>query len=127
MSGTHGGRLFGFASTAHDVLEGMDLSGTRAIVTGGASGIGLATVQALAGAGAEVTIATRNPTAAQAVAAQVARQTGSDVRGASLDLASPESVAAFVDSWTGPLQLLICNAGVMAIPERRLTAAGWEM
>ena len=52
---------FDATSTAADVVAGHDLSGTRAIVTGGGSGIGVETVRALASAGAEVTIAVRDP------------------------------------------------------------------
>ena len=51
---------FGVESTAAEVVEGIDLSGTRAIVTGAASGIGVETARALAGAGAEVTLAVRD-------------------------------------------------------------------
>ena len=51
---------FGFATTADDVIAGLDLSGKQVIVTGGASGIGLETARALANAGAEVTLAVRN-------------------------------------------------------------------
>jgi pyruvate/2-oxoglutarate dehydrogenase complex dihydrolipoamide dehydrogenase (E3) component len=51
---------FGAGSTAADVVAGIDLTGRRAIVTGGASGIGVETARALAGAGAEVTLAVRN-------------------------------------------------------------------
>ena len=50
---------FGAESTAAEVVEGIDLSGKRAIVTGAASGIGIETARALAGAGAAVTIAVR--------------------------------------------------------------------
>ena len=51
---------FGFESTALEVVEGIDLTGKRAIVTGGASGIGIETARALASAGAEVTLAVRD-------------------------------------------------------------------
>lgn len=51
---------FGATSTASDVIAGVDLTGRRAIVTGGASGLGRETARALATAGAEVTVATRN-------------------------------------------------------------------
>jgi NADPH-dependent 2,4-dienoyl-CoA reductase/sulfur reductase-like enzyme len=51
---------FGFQSTAAQVLEGVDLSGQRAIVTGASSGIGVETARALACAGAEVTLAVRD-------------------------------------------------------------------
>src|ERR1700729_100786 len=51
---------FGFDSTAAEVIEGIDLSGKRAIVTGGSSGIGVETARALSGAGADVTLAVRD-------------------------------------------------------------------
>ena len=51
---------FGFETTALEVLDGVDLSGRKAIITGGASGIGLETARALAHAGAEVTLAVRD-------------------------------------------------------------------
>ena len=59
---------FGRESTAAEVLKGVDLTGKRAIVTGGASGIGVETARALAGAGAEVTIAVRNQEAGRRTA-----------------------------------------------------------
>lgn len=116
---------FGFSSTASQVVEGVDLSGRRAIVTGGASGIGVETAAALAGAGAEVTLAVRNVEAAREVAAKIDADPG-DVDIAHLDLTDQRSVEAFADSWRGPLHLLINNAGVMASPEER-TAQGWEL
>ncbi|HWN32581.1 MAG TPA: SDR family NAD(P)-dependent oxidoreductase, partial [Pseudonocardia sp.] len=62
---------FNFHSTAAEVVEGIDLSGRRAIVTGGASGIGVETARALAGAGAEVTLAVRNAEAGATVATDI--------------------------------------------------------
>ena len=99
----------------------------RAIVTGGASGIGIETARALAGAGAEVTLAVRNVEAGNRTAEDIAATTG-NARGrlASLDLADRASVASFVAAWDGPLHILVNNAGVMALPERR-TPEGWEM
>ncbi|BDI32415.1 oxidoreductase [Capsulimonas corticalis] len=114
-------------STAADVLAGVDLNGRRAIVTGGASGIGVETARALAGAGAEVTIAVRNAEAGARAAEDIAATTGSEkVRVALLDLADRASVAAFVAAWEGPLHILVNNAGVMASPEMR-TPEEWEM
>lgn len=119
---------FGFHSTAEDVSEGVDLSGTRAIVTGAASGIGVETARALADRGAAVTLAVRDTAAGTRVAADIAATTGNDdVRVAPLDLADRTSVAAFVAAWEGPLHVLVNNAGVMAIPELQLTPEGWEM
>jgi NAD(P)-dependent dehydrogenase (short-subunit alcohol dehydrogenase family) len=112
---------FGHASTAAEVVEGVDLSGKRAIVTGGASGIGIETARALAGAGAEVTLAVRNLEAGERVAAEI------DARVAPLELADPASVDGFVRAWDGPLDILVNNAGVMALPERRLSPAGYEL
>ncbi len=113
---------FGATSTAAEVLAGIDLSGRRAIVTGGASGIGAETAGTLAAACAEVTLAVRDPAAGR----QVAGAIGGRVEVAALDLADPASVAAFVAGWEGPLHILVANAGVMATPERR-TAQGWEL
>ncbi|MEU7941189.1 SDR family NAD(P)-dependent oxidoreductase [Microbispora bryophytorum] len=113
-------------ATAAEVIEGVDLTGRRVVVTGGASGIGTETVRVLAAAGAEVTIATRDPAAAAKVAATFADLPGT-VRSAALDLADLSSVAAFVRDWRGPLDVLVANAGVMAIPVREVTAQGWEM
>ena len=118
---------FGFGSTALEVVEGVDLSGRRAVVTGGASGIGVETVRALAAAGAEVTIAARDVEAGRRVAAEVSASTGnSRVLVAPLELTSQESVKAFAAAWDGPLHLLVNNAGVMASPLTR-TQEGWEL
>ena len=114
-------------STAEQVVEGIDLTGRRVIVTGGASGIGIETARALAGAGAEVTLAVRDTAAGQRTAADIATTTGNaQVLVAPLDLADQASVAAFVAGWDGPLHVLVNNAGVMASPELR-TPEGWEL
>ena len=114
-------------STAAEVIEGIDLTGRRAIVTGGASGIGIDTAQALAGAGAEVTLAVRNLAAGERTADNIIAATGNkQVLVAPLDLADRASVAAFTAEWDGPLHILVNNAGVMACPEAR-TAEGWEL
>ena len=63
-------------STAAEVVNGIDLTGRRAIVTGGASGIGIETARALAGAGAEVTLAVRNVEAGERTAAGITGTTG---------------------------------------------------
>jgi NAD(P)-dependent dehydrogenase (short-subunit alcohol dehydrogenase family) len=118
---------FDAATTAAEVIEGIDLSGMRAIVTGGASGIGIETARARASAGADVTIAVRNPDAGDLVAADIIGSTDNKaVRVARLDLADQASVRALVASWDGPLHILIDNAGVMAAPLLR-TPEGWEL
>jgi NAD(P)-dependent dehydrogenase (short-subunit alcohol dehydrogenase family) len=113
---------FGFESTALEVVEGIDLTGKRAIVTGGASGIGIETARALASAGAEVTLAVRDVTAGERVATDVGATSVSY-----LDLANLESVDAFARGWDGPLHILVNNAGVMAIQELTLNGDGLEM
>jgi NAD(P)-dependent dehydrogenase (short-subunit alcohol dehydrogenase family) len=119
---------FGFASTAAEVVTGIDLSGQRAIVTGASSGIGIETARALAGAGADVTLAVRDTDAGDRAAADIAITTYNPaVHVARLDLADQASVAAFVAGWSGPLHLLVNNAGVMALPELQLTREGWEL
>jgi NAD(P)-dependent dehydrogenase (short-subunit alcohol dehydrogenase family) len=119
---------FGFDSTAAEVIAGVDLSGRRAIVTGGSSGIGVETARALAGAGAEVTLAVRDTAAGERTAGDIRASTAKGaIRVGRLDLADQASVAAFVAQWNGPLHLLINNAGVMALPELQLTPEGWEM
>jgi NAD(P)-dependent dehydrogenase (short-subunit alcohol dehydrogenase family) len=114
-------------STAAEVVEGIDLSGRRMIVTGGSSGIGIETARALAGAGAQVTLAVRDVRAGQRVAFDIMATTDSEeVLVGPLDLTDPASVAAFVAHWEGPLDVLVNNAGVMAAPLTR-TRQGWEL
>jgi NAD(P)-dependent dehydrogenase (short-subunit alcohol dehydrogenase family) len=123
MSATLQRTGFGFESRAAEVAESIDLSDKRVIVTGGASGIGVETARALAGTGAEVTLAVRDTDAGERTAADI----DGDVRVAPLDLADPASIAAFVAAWDAPLHVLVNNAGVMALPERVLTPQGYEL
>ena len=107
-----------------------DQSGRVAVVTGANGGLGLETARALAGAGAHVVMAARNPQKAAAAA--------DDIRGSypdasleivSLDLGSQAATKTAADeiASTHPeIDLLINNAGVMGIP-RTLTADGHEM
>jgi NAD(P)-dependent dehydrogenase (short-subunit alcohol dehydrogenase family) len=118
---------FDATSTADDVVAGTDLTSVRALVTGASSGIGLETARSLARAGAEVTLAVRNTDAGVEAAEDIARSTGSDgVHVAALDLADRATVASFIESWHGPLHLLINNAGVIT-PALSRTAEGWEL
>jgi len=118
---------FDAASTADDVVAGADLSGVRAVVTGASSGIGLETARSLVRGGAEVTLAVRNIEAGLEAARDIARSTGRDgARVAHLDLADRLAVSGFLQSWAGPLHLLINNAGVIT-PGPARTAEGWEL
>ncbi|MFI7522002.1 SDR family NAD(P)-dependent oxidoreductase [Micromonospora globbae] len=127
MTSTRVSTPFTNKTTALEVVRGVDLTGRRAVVTGGASGIGVETARALAQAGADVTLAVRNPSAGQEALADITATTGNDrILVAPLDLADLGSVAAFVANWDGPLHILVDNAGIMAAPEMR-TPQGWEM
>ncbi|MFJ5293219.1 SDR family NAD(P)-dependent oxidoreductase [Streptomyces sp. NPDC088348] len=118
---------FTAASTAADVLRDLDLTGVRAIVTGGSSGIGTETARALTAAGAEVTLAVRNMAAGDTVAEAIGTSTGrARPQVARLDLADRTTVARFVTAWRGPLHLLINNAGVVTGGLER-TGEGWEL
>ncbi|TVZ97559.1 oxidoreductase [Streptomyces sp. BK340] len=99
-----------------------DLSGRTAVITGANSGLGLATAEALARAGAHVVFAVRDPARGGAAAANVSGSV--EVR--RLDLADLASVREFAAGWQGPIDLLINNAGVMMLPEQR-TKDGFEM
>ena len=117
-------------TTTDEVLAGADLRGTRAIVTGGAAGLGRETARALAAAGADVLIAARDPDKARA-AADAIRDTvpNASVDIGALDLASLASVREFAGSFVqehGACGLLINNAGVMATPFGR-TSDGFEL
>src|SRR5690349_14808434 len=116
---------FGFHSTAEEVVNGIDLSETRIIVTGRSSGIGIETARTLALIGAEVTFADTNVEAGTIVAANIKGTTSNPkVAVAHLDLADLASVREFVGSWRGPLHILINNAGIMALPELMRTRKG---
>jgi NAD(P)-dependent dehydrogenase (short-subunit alcohol dehydrogenase family) len=99
------------ASTAADVLEGIDLSGRTAIVTGGHVGLGLETTRALSEAGASVVVGVRSPERAAPALAGVDR-----VQIERLDLMDPASIDAFAARYVDsrrPLHMLINNAGLM--------------
>ncbi|MFD0031798.1 SDR family NAD(P)-dependent oxidoreductase [Streptomyces sp. NPDC127172] len=117
------GSGFGAGSTADDVLEGIDLTGRLALVTGGYSGIGVETTRALTKVGARVVVPARRIGAAQENLAGI-----DGVEVAELDLGDLDSVRAFAERFlaTGrPLDIVIDSAGIMACPETRV-GPGWE-
>jgi NAD(P)-dependent dehydrogenase (short-subunit alcohol dehydrogenase family) len=117
------GSGFGAESTAEEVSEGIDLSGRLAIVTGGYSGIGLETTRVLVERGAHVIVpARRRAAAAEALAGL------DNVEIDDLDLGDQASVQAFagrVIASGRSVDLLLCNAGIMACDETRI-GPGWE-
>lgn len=105
---------FNAASTAAEVMAGIDLRGQLAVVTGGYSGLGLLTAKSLAAAGAQVIVPARDTERAEVALAGV-----DGVRVLPMDLMQAESVAAFSQSVVSagqPLSLLINCAGIMAAP-----------
>lgn len=114
---------FGADSTAGQVLRGVDLTGKLALVTGGYSGLGLATTRALAQAGARVVVPARRPSAARQAVEGI---DGVEVE--ELELTDLESVRAFAERFLASdrgLDIVINNAGIMATPETRV-GPGWE-
>ena len=123
-------KTFGAKSTTDDVLEGIGLSGKRALVTGVSAGLGVETARALAAHGAEVIGAARDLAKAKAATAAVRADAanGGGLELIRLDLASLASVRACADALVDdgkPFDLVICNAGVMATPFGK-TADGFE-
>ena len=119
----------GFETTTDEVIQGIDLSGRVALVTGASSGLGAETARVLASAGAAVTLTARDIPKVEAVAEEIRAATGATVDVGELSLDRPDSVRAFAKQWLADhdiLHLLINNAGVMACPLAR-TAEGWEM
>jgi NAD(P)-dependent dehydrogenase (short-subunit alcohol dehydrogenase family) len=96
-------------------------TGRTVVVTGANSGLGLATARALATAGAHVVLAVRDTARGAAAAAEL----DGDVEVRRLDLADLASVRAFADGWTGDLDILINNAGIMMVPAG-VTVDGFE-
>jgi NAD(P)-dependent dehydrogenase (short-subunit alcohol dehydrogenase family) len=114
---------FSAASTAQDVIKGIDLSGKIAIVTGGYSGIGLETVRVLSAAGARVIVPARDyDRAAQALNGI------SNIEIEEMELMKPDSIDAFATRFLKagrPVHLLINSAGIMATPLMR-DSRGYE-
>lgn len=114
---------FGPETTAKEVLGNGDLKGKIALVTGGYSGIGLATSRVLAEAGATVIVPARTPEKARTAVAGIP-----NVELDVVDLMDPASIDGLAQRLLAsgrPLHILINNAGIMATPLRR-DARGYE-
>jgi NAD(P)-dependent dehydrogenase (short-subunit alcohol dehydrogenase family) len=119
-------RTFDADSTTDEVLDGVDLSGKRVLVTGVSAGLGVETARTLAAHGAVVVGAVRDLSkahrATDAVRAQAANGGGLEL--IELDLASLNSVRACANALVAagkPFDVVICNAGVMACPQGKTT------
>lgn len=108
-----------------------DLTGRRAVVTGGSDGIGLGIATRLAAAGAEVLLPVRNPAKGRAAIGVIhTAAPRAKVSIHPLDLSSLASVEAFGEAQRAdgrPIHLLINNAGVMTPPDRQTTSDGFEL
>lgn len=122
---------FGAHSTTDEVLDGIDLSGKRVLVTGASAGLGVETARALVAHGAHVVGAARNLAKAEAATAPVreaAAQNSGSFELVELDLASLASVRACAETLNAAGQkfdIVIANAGIMATPYAQ-TADGFE-
>jgi NAD(P)-dependent dehydrogenase (short-subunit alcohol dehydrogenase family) len=121
---------FGATSTTDQVLQGVNLTGKRVLVTGVSAGLGVETARALAAHGAEVVGAARDLSKAQKATEQVRAQAaaGGSLKLIELDLASLESVRRCAERLVAerkPFDLIVANAGVMACP-KGTTADGFE-
>src|ERR1700735_727246 len=121
---------FGATSTTDEVLQSINLSGKRVLITGVSAGLGVETARALAAHGAQVVGAAPDLSKAQAATEQVRAQaaSGGSLDLVQLDLASLDSVRRCADGLLAagkPFDLIIANAGVMACPKSK-TVDGFE-
>jgi NAD(P)-dependent dehydrogenase (short-subunit alcohol dehydrogenase family) len=116
-------KTFGHGSTTDEVLEGIDLSGKRVLVTGVSAGLGVETARALAAHGAQVVGAARDLDKARKATAHI-----DGIELVELDLSSLASVRAAADKLNAAgkkFDIVIANAGIMATPQEK-TADGFE-
>lgn len=121
LLGRRGKSGFGYASTAEEVTAGLDLTGRTILITGANSGLGLESARVLASRGAQIVAAARSTEKA----AEVVRGLPATAEHVPLacELAEPASVRAAVDDVKRrglELDVMLCNAGIMALPKRTL-------
>ena len=112
--------LFGFHSTARDVVRGIDLTDRQVVLTGASSGIGVETARALAAAGATLLLGVRDVAKGHCALRDILSDAPDRVRIERLDLCDLASVASFADMASGPVDILIANGGVSKTPATHL-------
>jgi WW domain-containing oxidoreductase len=117
--GRRGPSGFGYASTAEEVTAGLDLRGKMILITGANSGLGLESARVLSQRGATIIASARTLASAQ----ETCKQLAGEPIAVECELSEPSSVRACVQkiaSLGRPLDVLLCNAGIMALPKRTL-------
>lgn len=121
---------FGATTTTDEVLDGVDLTGRKFVVTGAASGLGRESARALAAHGATVTLLARSDARAEGAVKEIGDAVaGADLEAGAVDLSDLSSIRAFGETFLSGhdrVDVLINNAGVMACPFSQ-TADGFEM
>ncbi|WP_373491511.1 SDR family NAD(P)-dependent oxidoreductase [Parasphingorhabdus sp.] len=121
---------FGPTTTADEVLDGIDLTGKLAVITGGASGLGEETARAMAAKGAHIIIPVRDMAKGEAAVAAIKTSVpDADIELMECDLGKMASIQFFAEAFLvqhGQFDLLINNAGVMASPHMT-TGDGLEL
>ena len=123
---------YGYSTPASEIAAPFDLTGSHFLVTGANSGLGYETARVLASRGADVTLAARTVAKAEAAIASISEAVGvsaGNLKALECDLSSLRSVDAAAEhfvSWSLPLDGLILNAGIMALPARAETEDGIE-
>jgi len=117
IKGRRGANGFGYASTAEEVTEGVDLSGKSFLITGVNSGLGKETARVIAKRGGRVLGAARSETKATG-----ALQGFEGAVPVTCELGDPDSVRGAIETvkTLGSIDVIIANAGIMALPEREL-------
>ena len=124
LRGKRGASGFGYASTAEEVTEGLDLAGKTILITGVNSGLGQETARVLAKRGAHIIAVART-----IEKAETAAQTLGNSTPVACELSDPASVRDCVNNVIGAgrkIDILICNAGIMALPKLK-QEQGYEL
>lgn len=113
-----------------NIIDKFRLDGKKAMVTGGARGIGMNIVTALAQAGADVAIVDYDIVTAEETAGRIGKETGKEIFAVKADVTSPEDVQKMMDTIVGRfgrLDIAFCNAGIcINVPAEEMTFEQWK-